>query len=142
MTSRIVLLFERKYSTVRASLIPCCQIESSEGWFGLDQIAEMENQRQKAIESLEIISDKVRCQGCNSLQPIRPALTNSKQHSSRIYELEIRIKQIERHHIGGGTSAKKEREELKLLLEEHDKKDELIACLKAVHLLMVIKELD
>jgi hypothetical protein len=31
VTSRIVLLFERKYSTVRASLIPRCQIEISEG---------------------------------------------------------------------------------------------------------------
>jgi ribonuclease D len=87
----------------------------------LEQIEAMDQQRTKATESLEIVNDQVKCQNCNSLQPIQRPLTNS-QYSSRIYQLQARIKQIERHHIGG-TSAKKEREELKLLLEEHDKKD-------------------
>jgi hypothetical protein len=53
----------------------------------------------------------IRAQVSGNSQSIRPPLTNS-QYSSRIYQLQARIKQIERHHIGG-TSANKEKEELK-----------------------------
>jgi hypothetical protein len=76
--------------------------------------------REKAIEQLEIIGEKVKCQCCGELKPI---ITNSAFiitcHRNRIQTLKGMIKEIERH----GTDPTKEKQELAELLEENRKRE-------------------
>jgi hypothetical protein len=44
-------------------------------------------------------------------------MDHSNDSTRRIYELQAIIKQIERHHVGG-TSAKKQKQELEALLKQ------------------------
>jgi hypothetical protein len=86
----------------------------------LEEIAAIDQQRQKAIEHLEIIDGHVRCQSCGTL--FRMNDNSSKTICKRIYQLQAMIKQIETHDLSG-TSAKKEKQELADLLEENRKRD-------------------
>jgi hypothetical protein len=86
----------------------------------LDEIAEMEQARTKAIESLEMSSDGslVKCQKCGSLYPVikkEDALTSSN-YSGRITRLQAMIRRSEKYTRLG--SCKKE---LADLLKEEEK---------------------
>lgn len=98
-------------------------------YIDLPSIEALENQRQKAVDELEIIDDKyVKCQECGELKPI---ITDSalmiRCHTSRISQLKSMIKQIEKYNIPSrgypNHIARKEREELKELLEEEKKRE-------------------
>jgi hypothetical protein len=74
-------------------------------WIQLPSISEIEamkKQRQKAIDSLEIIEDKyVRCQACGELKGIMKDDSKliSSANSRRIAQLKAMIKQIEREDL-------------------------------------------
>lgn len=92
----------------------------------ISEIDEIEKQRQKAIDSLEIFDNQVKCQGCQELKAIikDDSMLISAANSRRIAYLKSTIKQIERFHIPArgypNHVAKKEREELANLLKEEE----------------------
>jgi peptide subunit release factor RF-3 len=93
----------------------------------LDQIEAMDKQRQKAIESLEISEDHLKCQGCGSLWPIVKDDNMKKlvasNRSGRIHDLQKRIGFSEGYFHA--NTCKVEKEELAALLEE-DKQKEIL----------------
>jgi hypothetical protein len=92
----------------------------------MEEIEKMDQQRTKAIESLEISEDQkqVKCQGCGRLQPIindDSRLTNSAL-TGRIVQLENRIRYDEKkYHHHGSDKCEKEKAELADLLEQEKK---------------------
>jgi hypothetical protein len=101
----------------------------------IEEIEEMDKQREKAIESLEISGrgankKKVKCQRCGNLQPIVKQ-NDSKRllpsvNSGRITYLRKRIKWVENHphYVNSNkSSCEAERQELAELLEEDKKRD-------------------
>jgi hypothetical protein len=93
----------------------------------LEEIEEMDRQRSRAIESLEIFDPPIKCQRCGMAVPIVGKLT--KPNSNRIAVLEKRIKWIENypHHRRGSTDndVVVQLQELAELLEEDAKADKL-----------------
>jgi peptide subunit release factor RF-3 len=91
----------------------------------MDQIAEMDKQRQKAIELLDISEDHVKCQGCGSLWPIVKDDSTKKlvasNRSGRIHDLQKRIRLSEGYFHA--NTCKAEKEELAALLEEEKQKE-------------------
>jgi hypothetical protein len=92
----------------------------------MDQVEEMDKQRQKAIDSLQVANGLVKCQGkCGQLYPIikkdDPFKLSSSNLTGRIARLKAMIKQAEKYsHF---DSCKREKEELKELLEQEAKTD-------------------
>ncbi|SRR6266487_5568276 len=88
----------------------------------LEEIADMEKQRQDAIESLEISNGLVKCQGrCGALYPIiKKSDATTSSNSYRIARLQSMIKQSEKVKVRG-YSCKNERQELADLLKEEEK---------------------
>ncbi len=78
----------------------------------------MESMQLKAIEALEIDSDKqlVKCQGCGTLWPISPDNSTHcrPSDSGRIYQLERRIKYIKKYGIGNRQDCKQEEQVSKI----------------------------
>ena len=93
----------------------------------LEEIAEMDRQKQNAIESLEIDFEKntVRCQNCDSLHPVmqqKSSLSGGDRY--RIDHLRRRIEYIKRNHPASyRLECKQEEQELQQLLEEQKKND-------------------
>jgi DNA polymerase III delta prime subunit len=98
----------------------------------LEEIEEMDRLKQKATESLEIDFEKntVRCQNCNSLQPVmqkESSLSGGDRY--RIDILRRRIEYIKKQHPANyRLECKKEEEELQQLLEAR-KKNEILKCI-------------
>jgi hypothetical protein len=97
----------------------------------LEEIEDMDKQRSKAIESLDISNDNsnVKCQRCNSLWPIikqnDPKRLLPSGNSGRIAYLEKRIRWVETHphYVINSNNCKAEKEELAELLKEDKKRD-------------------
>jgi hypothetical protein len=64
----------------------------------IEEIQQIEEQRQQAINSLEIYDHSVKCQRCDNAIKIFGKLTPGKQCNNRIQVLKTRIKWIEEHY--------------------------------------------
>lgn len=73
----------------------------------LEEIAEMDRQREQAIEAIEISDDgsKVRCQHCRAYIAIVGKLIKPKTRNDRIGILEKRISYLEKYPRGNNNAA-------------------------------------
>jgi hypothetical protein len=105
---------------------------SNRNWIllpSLNEIEEIEKQRQKAIETLEIDSKQntVKCQSCQNWWPMikdDSKLTSARANAVKIKQLQNAITIAEKYHPDGST-CKREKDELKQLIEEEKQKDKL-----------------
>jgi len=93
----------------------------------LEEIAEMDKQREYAIDSLEISDDstQVKCQNCGLAMPIVGGLTRPHSYQ-RVVALKKRIKWIEEHCHNTTTadnSIKTLKQELAEILKKEQKRD-------------------
>src|SRR5919202_6729379 len=93
----------------------------------LEEIAEMDKQREYATDSLEISDDstQVKCQNCSLAMPIVGELTRPHSYQ-RVVALKKRIRWIEEHSHNSSTadnSIKTLKQELAELLKKEQKRD-------------------
>jgi hypothetical protein len=90
----------------------------------LEQIKEMEQRRLRAIESLEISGNSVKCQRCSQDIPIVGKL--NRPHNDRVVILQRRIKWMENYSRAINKDGLQQlKQELADLLEEDTKADKL-----------------